>query len=298
LAERAGGIAIDPANVMDSETMPPPTPCPRGHLAGVGAWLACFAVSVVLVVAGILNFTHFGQRSFYWHVCIVLAVAGLLIFLPALRRARPFTLRVLVLIAPAFLAVVLYANTTAVWASRGRLFDDAADVPHTRAALVFGTTSRVQGRENLYFRYRIDAAVEVWEAGKVDVIIVSGDNRTRFYNEPRDMRQALIARGVPNDRIVSDFAGLRTLDSVVRAKEIFGADPVLFISQRFQNERAIYLAKANGIEAFGYNARDVSRQAGWKTRIREVGARVKMWLDVRFLNTRPRHLGDPIDLPE
>lgn len=281
-----------------TELKPPSTPHARGHLVGAAVWIAAFALACIWIVAGILNFTHFGPGVFHWQVAMTLALAALIIFLPPLRRARAFTLRVLVLLPPAFLAVVVYANTTAVWASRGRLFNDPADVPHTRAALVFGTTSRVQGRENLYFRYRIDAAVEVWEAGKVDVIIVSGDNRTHFYNEPREMRQALIAHGVPNDRIVSDFAGLRTLDSVVRAKEIFGADPVLFISQRFQNERAIYLAKANGIEAFGYNARDVGRQAGWKTRIREVGARVKMWLDVRFLNTRPRHLGEPIDLPE
>jgi len=267
-------------------------------LAGGGVWAAAFVVAVAMVVAGIIDYTHSGQRAFFWHLGILAGIAAVLIFVPRLRKARPFTLRVIALLAPAFLAVVVYANATAVWASRGRLFDDPDAVPHTRAALVFGTTSQIQGRENLYFRYRIDAAAEVWEAGKVDVIIVSGDNRTRFYNEPRDMREALIARGVPGDRIVSDFAGLRTLDSVVRAKEIFGADPVLFISQRFQNERAIYLAKANGIEAFGYNARDVGTQAGMKTRIREVGARVKMWLDVRFLNTRPRHLGDPIDLPE
>jgi len=281
---------------MENKT---PTPAEtRGRWVALVKWLVPLAVAVVLVIAGIIDYTHFGRAAFQWHAAGLLAMAVILIAVPRLRRARAFTLRVLMLLAPAFLAVVIYANATAVWASRGRLFDDPADVPHTRVALVFGTTSQFQGRENLYFRYRMDAAAEVWEAGKVDVIIVSGDNRTRFYNEPREMRLALLERGVPNDRIVSDFAGLRTLDSVVRAKEIFGADPVLFISQRFQNERAIYLAKANGIEAFGYNARDVSRQAGFKTRVREVGARVKMWLDVRFLNTRPRHLGEPIDLPE
>ena len=112
------------------------------------------------------------------------------------------------------------------------------------------------------------------------------------------MKQALVERGIPGERIVCDFAGLRTLDSVVRAKEIFGADSVLFISQRFQNERAIYLAKAHGIDAYGFNAQDVETQAGLKTRIREVGARVKMWLDVNFLDTRPIHLGEKIALPK
>ena len=197
-----------------------------------------------------------------------------------------------------FLGVVGYANFTAIWASRGRLFTDVSALPATKVGLIFGTTDRVNGRENLYFRYRIDAAVRVWKSGKLETLIVSGDNRSPYYNEPEKMKQALIERGIPGTRIVCDFAGLRTLDSVVRAKEIFGANSILLISQRFQNERAIYLAKANGIEAYGFNARDVETQAGLKTRIREVGARVKMWLDVNFLYTRPIHLGKKIALPE
>ena len=198
----------------------------------------------------------------------------------------------------AFAAVVIYANVTAVWASRGRIFDEVSAIPPTKVGLLFGTTDKVKGRENLYFRYRIDAAVRVWKAGKLDTLIVSGDNRSRYYNEPEKMKHALIARGIPEDRIVCDYAGLRTLDSVVRAKKIFGADPILFISQRFQNQRAIYLAKANDIEAYGFDARDVETQAGFKTKLREVGARVKMWLDVNFLDTRPKHLGEPIEMPE
>ncbi|MFM2199616.1 MAG: hypothetical protein RLZZ505_3048 [Verrucomicrobiota bacterium] len=195
------------------------------------------------------------------------------------------------------LALIIYANATAVWASRGKLFDDVKDLPPAKVGLVFGTTDRYQGRENRYFRYRIDAAVEVWKAGKVETLIVSGDNRTKFYNEPEKMKAALIEEGVPASRIVCDYAGLRTLDSVVRAKMIFGADKMLVISQRFQNERAIYLAQANGIEAFGFNAEDVELQAGYKTKIREVGARVKMWLDVNFLDTAPAHLGEKVELP-
>ncbi len=193
--------------------------------------------------------------------------------------------------------LVIYANVTAVWASRGKLFDNVNDLPPAKVGLVFGTTDRYQGRENRYFRYRIDAAVEVWKAGKVETLIVSGDNRSKYYNEPEKMKAALVAEGVPPSRIVCDYAGLRTLDSVVRAKKIFGADKILCISQRFQNERAIYIARANGIEAYGYNAEDVELQAGYKTKIREVGARVKMWLDVNFLDTAPRHLGEKIELP-
>ncbi len=195
-------------------------------------------------------------------------------------------------------AVVIYANVTAIWTSRGRIFSEVKDVPTARVGLVFGTTDRVSGRENLYFRYRIDAAAEIWNAGKVETFIVSGDNRSKYYNEPQKMKNALIERGVPAERIVCDYAGLRTLDSVVRANEIFGADSILFISQRFQNERAIYLAQAHGISAFGFDARDVGAQGGLRTRVREIGARVKMWLDVNFLHTRPRHLGERIELPD
>lgn len=220
---------------------------------------------------------------------------------PPQSFARRWFRRVLRLVGGLILLVafvVLYANVTAIWASRGRLFDDVKSLPENKIGLVFGTTDRVNGRENLYFRYRIDAAEKVWKSGKIKTLIVSGDNRTQYYNEPEKMKQALIERGIPGDRIVCDFAGLRTLDSVVRAKEIFGATSILVISQQFQNERAIYLAKANDMDAFGFNARDVDTHGGTKTKIREIGARVKMWLDVNFLNTRPVHLGEKIGLPE
>lgn len=194
--------------------------------------------------------------------------------------------------------VIAYANLTAIWASRGRLTDDVSKLHATKVGLVFGTTDRVNGKENLYFRYRIDAAAEVWKAGKLETLIVSGDNLSRYYNEPEKMKQALVELGIPENRIVCDPRGLRTLDSVVRVKEIFGTTSVLLISQRFQNERAMYLAKANGMDAYGFNARDVEPQAGLRTNVREIGARVKMWLDVNFLNTRPSHLGEKMDLPE
>ncbi|MFK7851688.1 MAG: vancomycin high temperature exclusion protein [Akkermansiaceae bacterium] len=193
---------------------------------------------------------------------------------------------------------IAYTNLTAIWAARGKLYDEVSAIPEAKVGLVFGTSDRYKGRENRYFRYRIDAAVEVWNAGKVETLIVSGDNRSEFYNEPQKMKNALIEEGVPAERIVCDYAGLRTFDSVVRAKEIFGAETILVISQRFQNERAIYIAEAKGMKARGYNAEDVEIQAGFKTRVREVGARVKMWLDVHFLGTKPRFLGEKVDMPE
>ena len=190
-----------------------------------------------------------------------------------------------------------WVNLAAVLAGKGRLHDEVAAVPPGGVGLVFGCDDEIDGRENLYFRYRIDAAAELWHAGRLSCVIVSGDNRTRHYNEPERMRQALIDAGVPADRIVCDYAGLRTLDSVVRAKEVFGVRKVTFVSQRFQNERAAYLAKANGMDYSGFNARDVEGHGGIRVRSREILARVKMWLDVRILGTRPKHLGGPEILP-
>lgn len=195
------------------------------------------------------------------------------------------------------LAFIAWTNVAAVVAGAGRLHDDVDRIEEGSVGLVFGCDDRIDGRENLYFRYRIDAAAELWKAGKVRCVIVSGDNRTKHYNEPERMKQALVEAGVPAGMVVADYAGLRTLDSVVRAKEVFGVENVTFVSQRFQNERAAYLAQAQGMSFQGYNARDVEGQGGWKTRIREVGARVKMWLDVNVLETRPRYLGEREELP-
>ncbi|MGE9270294.1 MAG: SanA/YdcF family protein [Verrucomicrobiales bacterium] len=192
---------------------------------------------------------------------------------------------------------VAWANVAAVLAGSGRLFDSVAEVPGGRVGLVFGCDDRIEGRENLYFRYRIDAATKLWREGKLQCIIVSGDNRTKYYNEPERMRRALIAEGVPGHLVACDYAGLRTLDSVVRAKRVFGVEQVTFISQRFQNERAAYLAKANDLDFVGFNAQDVEGQGGVKTKFREVGARVKMWLDVWILDTQPKHLGEREFLP-
>lgn len=205
-------------------------------------------------------------------------------------------LAVLMLVGCGLLGIA-WPSLAAMIAASGKLYDDVAEVPEGRVGLVFGCDDRIHGRENLYFRYRIDAAVELWKAGKLRCIIVSGDNRTKYYNEPESMRRALIAEGVPGELVVCDYAGLRTLDSVVRAKEIFEVEQVTFITQRFQNERAAYLAKANDLDFVGYNARDVEGKRGFKTKLREVGARVKMWLDVRILGTRPRHLGEKETLP-
>ncbi len=202
------------------------------------------------------------------------------------------------LLVVSFFLFIWYANSAATRAGKGVLFDDVNDVPKQRAGLVFGCSQKLGTRDNLYFKYRIQAASELWHAGKVDFLIVSGDNREKNYNEPEAMRKALVKTGVPNDKIISDYVGLRTLDSVVRAKKIFGLTELTLVSQKFQNERAAYIAKANDMIVYGYNARDVEGYAARKTEDREILARVKMWLDVNITNEQPKHLGEKLPLPD
>lgn len=138
------------------------------------------------------------------------------------------------------------------------------------------------GRINLYYRYRIDAAVALYKAKKVVYILVSGDNSRKDYNEPGTMRDDLIAAGIPANKIYLDYAGFRTLDSVVRCKEIFGESAITIISQPFHNQRALFLAQRKGLDAVAFNARDVSKEYGVKVQLREKAARVKMMLDLLF----------------
>lgn len=175
---------------------------------------------------------------------------------------------------------------------------NVADLPAQKVALLLGTTPRLaDGRNNLYFDFRIQAAADLYHQGKIRHIIASGDNRKHSYNEPDEMKAALIAKGVPADKITADYAGLRTLDSVLRARDIFGQDEYVIVSQKFHNERAIYLARSHGIVAHGYNARDVNKYAGLKTQIREYLARVKMFVDL-WTGKEAKFGGDKIRIPD
>ena len=191
-------------------------------------------------------------------------------------------------------SMVLLCDYWVLQAARGRTFDRVTATPERSVALVLGCGKVLaDGRQNLFFNYRIRAAADLYKAGKVKAILVSGDNHTQAYDESTDMKEALVAAGVPGEKITCDYAGFRTLDSVVRAKKIFGLNEVLVVSQRFHNERTLYLAKCYGLDAVAFNAQDVP--AGWalKTHAREFIARVKAVLDVHILGTQPKFLGRP-----
>lgn len=197
------------------------------------------------------------------------------------------------------IAFTVYANVRVVRAAESRIFTSVDSIPHNKVALLLGTNPLNRwGRPNSYFINRINTAAELYHAGKVDFIIASGDNHTKEYDESTAMRDSLMAHGVPEDRIILDFAGFRTLDSVVRAKEVFGCDSLTIISQEDHNARALYLAEANGINAVAISA--PLRAGRWvRTRLalREWLARDKMLLDIWF-GKRPHFLGEKIEIPE
>ena len=167
-------------------------------------------------------------------------------------------------------------------------------LPKMKAGLVLGCAPTVQGRPNLFFTKRIQAAALLMKSGKVQVLIVSGDNSNPQYDEATAMKDALVKAGVPEKRIYLDYAGFRTLDSVVRAKEVFGQVAFIVVSQRFHNERAVFLARRVGINAVGYDAGDVGGRGGLLTHLREYLARVQAVLDVEVLGTEPKFLGAPV----
>lgn len=178
-----------------------------------------------------------------------------------------------------------------------RLFDHPRSMDHRAVGLLLGTSKYLtNGRINLYYQYRLEAAIQLFRAKKIDYLLVSGDNSTKRYNEPATFKADLIAAGIPEDRIYLDYAGFRTLDSVVRAKKVFGQEKVTIISQAFHNARAVYLAQRSGLDAIAFNARDVSQRYGWRVIVREYLARAKMQLDL-LLKKPPKFLGQPISIP-
>ncbi|MDY3363391.1 ElyC/SanA/YdcF family protein [Riemerella anatipestifer] len=193
--------------------------------------------------------------------------------------------------------VILWCNYIIKSQSENYIFSNISDVPTKKVGLVLGTSKYLQnGIPNYYFKYRIDAAAELYKNGKVQYFIVSGDNSRKDYNETEDMKLDLMAHGIPENHIYQDFAGFRTLDSVIRAEDIFGQKTFIIISQKFHNERAVYLARKNGLEAYGYNAQDVNTYAGFKTQVREYFARVKVFYDL-LLGVEPKFSGDKELIP-
>jgi SanA protein len=182
--------------------------------------------------------------------------------------------------------------------SRGHLFNDVNAIPYNKVGLLLGTSKYLsKGVSNPYFENRIKAAEDLYHAGKIKYIVISGDNSFVSYNEPRDMRKKLLTDSIPDSCIFLDFAGFRTFDSVIRCKEIFGQEKFTVISQQFHNERAIYISSHYNIDAIGFDAEDVGSYNGFMTNVRELFARVKVFIDIFITHEQPKFLGEKISIP-
>ena len=202
----------------------------------------------------------------------------------------------LALVAVVVLFVVA-CNLAVVKTADSRMYTDVTAVPKNRVGLLLGTNPIGRtGNPNTFYVNRIQAALDLYRAGKVERFLISGDNSREEYDEPTWMKEDLMKAGVPDSVIYLDYAGFRTYDSMVRAKEVFGLNAFTIISQPFHNERAIYLATRKGMDVVGFNAQDTQFKR-WKIRMtmREWLARTKAVLDV-YTHKEPHFLGEPIEI--
>lgn len=203
------------------------------------------------------------------------------------------TLRVGLIAFLFVLVIVLATNLWVVRSTKSLVLTDYKLLPDSGVALVLGTSHRlVNGSPNPFFHNRMATAAELYKEGKIVHFIVSGDNRTKYYNEPIEMQKALIKLGVPAEAITLDYAGLRTLDSIVRCKEIFGQTNITIITQPFHSYRALFISRYFHVDAVALVANEPNQEDALRVYGREYLARTKAILDLYILGTSPRHLGD------
>ena len=210
------------------------------------------------------------------------------------RRSR---LLLGIALVPVALGLLVLAG--AFWiihrAADQRIYDDVASVPPHDVGLVLGTSKYTRKHvHNPHFDHRMTAAALLYRSGRVRGLLLSGDNGSRGYDEPADMKAALLALGVPAEAMTLDDAGFRTLDSVVRARRVFGQRRLTVITDRFHAYRAVFLARNAGIDAVAFPSAEVDLRASARSRVRESLADVKACLDVWVLRTQPKFLGEPI----
>ncbi len=192
------------------------------------------------------------------------------------------------------LVLVVFCYWRIEVSSSNYVYSNVDEVPFNHVGLVLGTSKNLQnGQSNPYFTNRIRAAARLYHSGKISRIILSGDNGSIYYNEPVDMKRALLRYGVPEKNIYLDYAGFRTLDSVIRCQKVFGQSRFTVISQEFHNKRAVFISRKTGIEAVAFNASDLHYN-NMGMDLRECLARVKAFLDIYLLKEQPRFLGDRI----
>ena len=190
---------------------------------------------------------------------------------------------------------ILITNIWVVASTKHLIFDELS-LPKSKVGLILGTSKRTgDGRPNRYFVERMNAGANLFNASKIDHLLVSGDNSSKYYNEPRDMLNALGDLNIPAKNISMDFAGFRTLDSVVRSKEVFGQDTITIVTQQFHCYRSLFIAKKFGIRAVAYAA-DKDQRIGGMLALREIIARSFAVADLYIFQRKPKFLGEEIQL--
>ncbi|WP_091121001.1 ElyC/SanA/YdcF family protein [Gilliamella intestini] len=175
------------------------------------------------------------------------------------------------------------------------IYHDENKLPYREIGVVLGTSKYVRnGVINGFYQNRIDGAIELYLQSKVNYLLLSGDNALLSYNEPITMKKDLVKAGIPSDSIFLDYAGFRTLDSVVRANKVFDANDFTIITQEFHCERAIFIALAQGIQAQCFAV--PSPKSMKLVRIREMFARVSAFIDLYVLKKEPKYLGPVIPI--
>ncbi|WP_083732800.1 SanA/YdcF family protein [Spirosoma montaniterrae] len=198
------------------------------------------------------------------------------------------TIKVGIAIAFFGATVILACNWWVVYNTRNQIYFNIHELPANDVGLVLGTSKFVRsGKENLFFRYRMEATARLWKEGKVKYLILSGNNDSEYYNEPADMQRALVKLGIPASAMTLDYAGFRTFDSVVRCKDVFNQEKITIISQNFHNARALFIGNHEGVEAIAFAAQDVPDGYSLRTLVREYLARPYAILDVYFFRPQP-----------
>lgn len=176
------------------------------------------------------------------------------------------------------------------------IYDEVQTLPHRQVGVVLGTSKYYRtGVINQYYLYRIQGAINAYNSGKVKYLLLSGDNAQQSYNEPSTMRRDLIAAGIPASDIVLDYAGFRTLDSIVRTRKVFDTNDFIIITQRFHCERALFIALHMGIQAQCFAVPSPKNMLS--VRSREIFARLGALTDLYLLKREPRFLGPLIPIP-
>lgn len=188
------------------------------------------------------------------------------------------------------IATLLIVDSITSYAVRDKVYSEINDLPHRDYAVVLGTAKFYSKNViNEYYKYRLEAAKQLVKSEKVNKLLVSGDNKTPYYNEPKTMTNDLLKMGIPQLQIKQDYAGYTTFDSIIRAAEVYKLPPFTIVSQKFHCERALFIAKFKNIDAICYAAK--YPEGAYQVRLREILARTAMLFNL-LIGKMPETLED------